>query len=76
MTDSRYLKRTIVKEEIESRYLGEKRTLRIYLPQAITNCLATLSFIVRMAKSFSTLAESLPQLTASFWMKAPNLSLL
>jgi len=32
MTDSRYLKRTIVKEEIESRHLGEKRVLRIYLP--------------------------------------------
>lgn len=32
MTDSRYLKRTIIKEEIESKYLGEKRFLRIYLP--------------------------------------------
>ncbi|WP_018755644.1 alpha/beta hydrolase [Paenibacillus terrigena] len=32
MTDARYLKRTIVKEEIESNYLNEKRTLRVYLP--------------------------------------------
>ncbi|WP_314587763.1 alpha/beta hydrolase-fold protein [Paenibacillus terrigena] len=32
MTDAKYLKRTIVKEEIESNYLNEKRTLRVYLP--------------------------------------------
>ncbi|AZS15006.1 MULTISPECIES: alpha/beta hydrolase [Paenibacillus] len=32
MTDSRYLKRTIIKEEIDSKHLGEKRSLRIYLP--------------------------------------------
>jgi len=32
MTDAKYLKRTIVKEEIESTYLNEKRTLRVYLP--------------------------------------------
>lgn len=32
MTDSRYLKRTIIKEEIESEFLGEKRYLRVYLP--------------------------------------------
>ncbi|MFD0619024.1 alpha/beta hydrolase [Paenibacillus sp. GCM10027629] len=32
MTDAKYLKRTIVKEEIESAYLNEKRTLRVYLP--------------------------------------------
>ena len=40
MTDSRYLKRTIVKEEIESRYLGEKRTLRIYLPPGYNELLS------------------------------------
>jgi enterochelin esterase-like enzyme len=32
MTDSRYLKRTIIKEEINSKYLSETRNLRIYLP--------------------------------------------
>lgn len=32
MTDARYLKRTIVKEEIPSRFLNETRTLRVYLP--------------------------------------------
>lgn len=32
MTESRYLKRTIIKEEIESEFLGEKRYLRVYLP--------------------------------------------
>lgn len=32
MTDSRFLKRTVVKEEINSKFLGEKRKLRIYLP--------------------------------------------
>ncbi|WP_018752825.1 alpha/beta hydrolase [Paenibacillus sanguinis] len=32
MTESRYLKRTIIKEEIESKFLEEKRYLRVYLP--------------------------------------------
>lgn len=32
MTDNRYLKRTIVKEEVQSSYLNETRNLRIYLP--------------------------------------------
>lgn len=40
MTDSRYLKRTIVKEEIDSRYLGEKRTLRVYLPPGYNELLS------------------------------------
>ncbi len=75
MTDSRYLKRTIVKEEIESRYLGEKRTLRIYLPQATMNCLVILSYIVRTAKNFLTLDESLQQRTALSLTRALNLSL-
>ncbi|OPA74641.1 enterochelin esterase [Paenibacillus selenitireducens] len=32
MTDDRYLKRTIVKEEVQSSYLNETRNLRVYLP--------------------------------------------
>ncbi|AJS58346.1 alpha/beta hydrolase [Paenibacillus sp. IHBB 10380] len=32
MTESRYLKRTIVKEQIQSKYLNDTRNLRIYLP--------------------------------------------
>lgn len=40
MTDSRYLKRTIIKEELESRYLGEKRKLRIYLPPGYNEILS------------------------------------
>lgn len=40
MTDSRYLKRTILKEEIESRHLGESRTLRIYLPPGYNELLS------------------------------------
>ncbi|AWB44846.1 enterochelin esterase [Paenibacillus sp. CAA11] len=40
MTDSRYLKRTVVKEEIESAYLGEKRKLRIYLPPGYNDVLS------------------------------------
>ena len=40
MTDSRYLKRTIVKEEIDSKYLGEKRSLRIYLPPGYNEILS------------------------------------
>ncbi len=40
MTDSRYLKRTILKEQIESRHLGESRTLRIYLPPGYNELLS------------------------------------
>lgn len=40
MTDSRYLKRTIIKEEIDSKYLGEKRYLRIYLPPGYNEILS------------------------------------
>ncbi len=40
MTDSRYLKRTILKEEIHSRHLGEARTLRIYLPPGYNELLS------------------------------------
>lgn len=40
MTDFRYLKRTIIKEEIESKYLGEKRFLRIYLPPGYNEVLS------------------------------------
>ncbi len=40
MTDSRYLKRTILKEEIQSRHLGEARTLRIYLPPGYNELLS------------------------------------
>ncbi|RRJ65911.1 esterase family protein [Paenibacillus oralis] len=40
MTDSRYLKRTIIKEEIDSKYLGEKRFLRIYLPPGYNEILS------------------------------------
>jgi enterochelin esterase-like enzyme len=32
MTDSRYLKRTIVKDQISSKFLNETRNLRIYFP--------------------------------------------
>ncbi|MBB3127914.1 enterochelin esterase-like enzyme [Paenibacillus rhizosphaerae] len=32
MTDSKYLKRTIHKEQLESRFLNESRNLRVYLP--------------------------------------------
>ena len=32
MTDTRYLKRTIIKHEIDSQYLNEARKLRVYLP--------------------------------------------
>ncbi|OWR32759.1 enterochelin esterase [Saccharibacillus sp. O23] len=40
MTDSRYLKRTIVKEVIESRFLKEERSLRIYLPPGYNEVLS------------------------------------
>ncbi|WP_322904411.1 alpha/beta hydrolase [Paenibacillus campi] len=40
MTDSRYLKRTILKEQIDSRHLGETRTLRIYLPPGYNELLS------------------------------------
>lgn len=40
MTDSRYLKRTILKEEIQSHHLGESRTLRIYLPPGYNELLS------------------------------------
>lgn len=40
MTDFRYLKRTIIKEEIESKCLGEKRFLRIYLPPGYNEVLS------------------------------------
>ncbi|MFD1175689.1 alpha/beta hydrolase [Paenibacillus puldeungensis] len=40
MTDFHYLKRTIIKEEIESKYLGEKRFLRIYLPPGYNELLS------------------------------------
>ncbi|MCM3702724.1 esterase family protein [Paenibacillus macerans] len=40
MTDSRYLKRTIIKKEIDSTYLGEKRYLRIYLPPGYNEILS------------------------------------
>ncbi|MBP1999817.1 enterochelin esterase-like enzyme [Paenibacillus shirakamiensis] len=40
MTDSRYLKRTINKEEIDSTFLGEKRNLRVYLPPGYNEVLS------------------------------------
>ncbi|MDQ0087760.1 enterochelin esterase-like enzyme [Paenibacillus anaericanus] len=40
MTDSAYLKRTIVKEEIQSKHLGESRFLRIYLPPGYNEILS------------------------------------
>lgn len=40
MTDSRYLKRTIVKEVIASTFLNEERTLRIYLPPGYNEVLS------------------------------------
>ncbi|WP_068617495.1 alpha/beta hydrolase [Paenibacillus tuaregi] len=40
MTDSRYLKRTIVKEVIDSKFLGEQRSLRIYLPPGYNEILS------------------------------------
>ncbi|MEF2967254.1 alpha/beta hydrolase-fold protein [Paenibacillus sp. M1] len=40
MTDSRYLKRTIIKEEVECNSLGEKRKLRIYLPPGYNEILS------------------------------------
>ncbi|WP_018884298.1 alpha/beta hydrolase [Paenibacillus massiliensis] len=40
MTDSRYLKRTILKDEIESRWLGANRALRIYLPPGYNEILS------------------------------------
>ncbi|MBD0381766.1 alpha/beta hydrolase [Paenibacillus sedimenti] len=40
MDDSRYYKRTIVKEEITSSILGEIRTLRIYLPPGYNELLS------------------------------------
>ncbi|WP_223066237.1 alpha/beta hydrolase [Paenibacillus caui] len=40
MTDSRYLKRTVVKHEIESKYLNETRRLRIYLPPGYNELLS------------------------------------
>lgn len=40
MTDSRYLKRTIVKEVIESQFLNEERSLRIYLPPGYNEVLS------------------------------------
>ncbi|MEC0184041.1 alpha/beta hydrolase-fold protein [Paenibacillus peoriae] len=40
MTDSRYLKRTILKDEVESRFLGETRRLRIYLPPGYNEILS------------------------------------
>ncbi|GIP48882.1 hypothetical protein J53TS2_24730 [Paenibacillus sp. J53TS2] len=40
MTDSNYLKRTIIKEEIQSQFLGEKRYLRVYLPPGYNEILS------------------------------------
>lgn len=40
MTDSRYLKRTILKDEIESRFLNATRNLRIYLPPGYNEVLS------------------------------------
>lgn len=40
MTDSRYLKRTIKKETIDSQFLGEQRNLRIYLPPGYNEILS------------------------------------
>lgn len=40
MTDQRYLKRTVIKEVIDSQYLGEKRNLRIYLPPGYNEILS------------------------------------
>ncbi|MGG0822398.1 alpha/beta hydrolase-fold protein [Paenibacillus turicensis] len=40
MTEQRYLKRTIIKEIIDSENLGEKRTLRIYLPPGYNEILS------------------------------------
>lgn len=76
MTDSRYLKRTIVKEEIESRYLGEKRTLRIYLPPGYNELLSYPVVYCQDGEEFLISDELLQQLTKLFWTKEPNLSLL
>lgn len=40
MTDSRYLKRTILKDEIHSRFLNAKRSLRVYLPPSYNEILS------------------------------------
>lgn len=40
MTDSRYLKRTVVKEVIESNYMPDKQHLRIYLPPGYNEVLS------------------------------------
>ncbi|WP_138493488.1 alpha/beta hydrolase [Paenibacillus pinistramenti] len=40
MTDSRYLKRTVVKHEIHSHFLNETRKLRIYLPPGYNELLS------------------------------------
>lgn len=76
MTDTRYLKRTIVKEEIESRYLGEKRTLRIYLPPGYNELLSYPVVYCQDGEEFFNFGELPQQLTELFWTKEPNLSLL
>ncbi|MDR0270914.1 alpha/beta hydrolase-fold protein, partial [Paenibacillus sp.] len=40
MTDSKYLKRTINKEQIESQFLNETRNLRVYLPPGYNEILS------------------------------------
>ncbi|GGA25058.1 alpha/beta hydrolase [Paenibacillus physcomitrellae] len=40
MTDDRYLKRTVVKHEIQSQFLNETRKLRIYLPPGYNELLS------------------------------------
>jgi enterochelin esterase-like enzyme len=40
MSDSRYLKRTVVKHEIQSKFLNETRKLRIYLPPGYNELLS------------------------------------
>lgn len=40
MTDSKYLKRTILKEQIKSRFLNETRNLRVYLPPGYNEILS------------------------------------
>ncbi|MHA0855262.1 alpha/beta hydrolase [Paenibacillus sp. CMAA1364] len=40
MTDSRYLKRTIIKDQIKSQFLNENRNLRIYFPPGYNEVLS------------------------------------
>ncbi|GAB6990056.1 alpha/beta hydrolase [Paenibacillus pini] len=40
MTDSRYLKRTIIKEQMDSHFLNESRNIRVYLPPGYNEILS------------------------------------